>query len=150
MFLRQHYSEVERALKNHQYPNFFSLLQDIEQLRQIYLDQGPPGPTRKEIMLEFLLKAITEASEFFMTNQYNEMNIQMKLAEEQTKKLQQELTDMKSEQKEKLDSIEHKLRKSEVEKAELAAKEQSVREAYQQAQNDKTQIENEMAQKLQT
>lgn len=33
MFLRQSYTEIERALKNQQYPSFYDYLQDIEQFK---------------------------------------------------------------------------------------------------------------------
>jgi hypothetical protein len=87
MFLRQNYTEIERALKNQQYPDFISYLQDIEQFRQIFHDSGPPGSKRVEIMLEFCLKAVAESAEFFMANTINELNIQRQMAEEQIKKL---------------------------------------------------------------
>lgn len=75
MFLRSSYAEIERALKNQQYPSFLDYLQDIEQFKQIFDDSGPPGPHRREILLDFCMKAVMESSEFFLGQVSNEMNL---------------------------------------------------------------------------
>jgi len=75
MFLRQSYTEIERALKNQQYPSFVDFLHDIEQFKQIFEESGPPGSQRREIMLEFCVKAVMESAEFFIGNVANEMNL---------------------------------------------------------------------------
>ena len=51
------------------------------------------------------------------------MNLQRALLEENIRKLQSELQEIKADQKNKLETLETKMRKAEVEKAELAAKE---------------------------
>ena len=90
-----------------------------------------------------------EASEFFIANTMNEVNLTRALAEENTKKLQQQLNELKSEQRERSENLETKLRKAELEKAELAAREQSTREHLTTVQNDKNQLENSLNTKLQ-
>jgi len=69
-----------------------------------------------------------ESAEFFLGNTTNEMALQRALLEENIRKLQGELQELKADQKEKFELLETKLRKTDVEKAELAAKEQSTRE----------------------
>jgi len=96
MFLRQSYTEIERALKNQQYPGFIDYLQDIEQFKQIFEDSGPPGSHRREIMLEFCMKAVMESAEFFLGNLNNEMNLQRTLAEETVRKLSEDLKEVKN------------------------------------------------------
>jgi hypothetical protein len=64
------------------------------------------------------------------------------LAEDAVRKLQEEIKEMKSDQKNRIESLETKFRKTELEKAEISAKEQSTREALQQAQQEKDQLEN--------
>jgi chromosome segregation ATPase len=145
MFLRQSYTEIERALKNQQYPSFLDYLQDIEQFKQIFEESGPPGPGRKGILLEFCLKAIMESAEFFLGNVASEMNLQRQLAEEQIRKLQQEIQEIKYDQKERIENLEVKLRKTDIEKAELSAKEQSTKEALQQMQSEKNELENKLS-----
>jgi len=87
MFLRERYIEIERALKNQDYPRFIDYLQDVMQFKQMFEEMGPPGTNRKEILLDFCLKAVMEASEFFLGNALNEMNLHRTLAEENIKKL---------------------------------------------------------------
>jgi hypothetical protein len=55
--------------------------------------------------------------------------MQRTLAEETIRKLQNEIQEVKTDQKERLEALETKIRKTEIEKAELSAKEQSSREA---------------------
>jgi glucan phosphorylase len=123
-------------------------LQDIEQFKQIFDESGPPGTHRKETLLDFCMKAVMESAEFFIGNITNEVHLQRALAEETIRKLQHEIKEIKAEQKDKLETLESKLRKSEIEKAELGAKEQSSRELVQQLQSEKNLIENEMNSKF--
>jgi hypothetical protein len=106
-------------------------LHDIEQFKAIFEESGPPGSNRKQILLEFCLKAVMESSEFFLGNVRNEINMQRTLAEETIRKLQSEVQEVKADQKDRMESLETKMRKTEIEKAELSAKEQSAREACQ-------------------
>jgi len=87
MFLRQSYTEIERALKNQKYQSFLDYASDIDQFRVIFEESGPPGAHRKEILLDFCLKAVMESAEFFLTNFANEINLQRAIAEDSIKKL---------------------------------------------------------------
>jgi hypothetical protein len=69
-----------------------------------------------------------ESAEFFIGNIGNEVHLQKALAEETIRKLSAEIKEIKSDQKERIESLESKIRKSEIEKAEIGAKEQSSRE----------------------
>ena len=137
MFLRQSYTEIERALKNQQYPSFIDYMHDIEQFKQIFDESGPPGSARREIMLDFCIKAVMESAEFFLGNIGNEMNLQRALAEETVRKLQEEIREIKTDQKQRLENLETKVRKTELERAEMSAREQSTREAMQELQSEK-------------
>lgn len=89
-----------------------------------------------------------EAAEFFLQSIRNDINMQRSLAEETIRKLQNEIQEVKADQKDRLEQLETKIRKTEIEKAEMSAKEQSAREAYQQVAAEKNQIENELQNKL--
>ena len=69
-----------------------------------------------------------ESAEFFIGNVSNEMQLQSTLAQEAIRKLQDEIKEVKSDQKDKYESLENKLRKTEIQNAELAAREQSTKE----------------------
>lgn len=70
-----------------------------------------------------------ESSEFFMGNMHNELSLQRAIMEDTVRKLQEEIQELKTDQRQKIDSLESKVRKAEIEKAEISAKEQSTREA---------------------
>lgn len=74
-------------------------------------------------MLEFCVKEVMDSAEFFMGNIHNELNLQRALAEETVKKLQEDLKEHKNEQKQKIENLETKMKKTELEKAEISAKE---------------------------
>lgn len=148
MFLRSSYTEIERALKNQQYPSFYDYLHDIEQFKNIYEESGPPGPLRKEILLDFCMKAIVESAEFFITSFQNEVNLAKHIMEEQVMKYKQEIDELKQETRQKIDQLENRQRKTDIERAELAAKEQSSREALQQLHNEKQELEANFNNKL--
>ena len=116
----------------------------MEQFKAIFDESGPPGTHRKETLLDFCLKAVMESAEFFIGNIANEVHLQKALAEETIRKLQQEIKEIKTDQKDKIETLENKIRKSDMEKAELGAKEQSSREQVQQLQSEKNLIESEM------
>ena len=120
------------------------------QFKQLVEEEGPPGSKRSEIIVDFCMKAVMEAAEFFIGSTVNEINLTRALAEESQRKLQQQLDELKSDQRERLEGLETKLRKSELEKAETAAREQSTREHLQQLKQEKEQIESELSMKLQS
>jgi hypothetical protein len=69
------------------------------------------------------MKAVMESAEFFIGNAASEMNLQRQMAEETIRKLKADLQEIKQEQKERMESLDSKMRKVEREKAELSAKE---------------------------
>ena len=60
------------------------------------------------------------------------MRIQKTISEDSIAKLTNEVNEVKNENRERLTQLEDKIRKAEIEKAEVSAKEQAQREAYQQ------------------
>lgn len=98
-------------------------MEEIRAFQNFCDENGPPGPHRRAIMAEFCLKAVSEASEFFFKNISNELYLQRQIAEETLNKLQQEIREIKDEQRGKQDFYENKIRNVETEKAEISAKE---------------------------
>jgi hypothetical protein len=93
---------------------------------------------------------LAEASEFFFKNITNELVLQRQIAEETLRKLQTELKEHRDEQRTKIDFYENKLRNVETEKAEISAKEQSLKENLAQIIKEREQLELEMTEKLDT
>lgn len=85
------------------------------------MENGPPGPNRRLLLLEFTQRAITEAADFFSKSIMNEFTLHQQINAEQQRNLEQQLKEMKSDHHREKDNFEQKLRMSEIEKAELSA-----------------------------
>jgi cell division ATPase FtsA len=95
---------------------------------QYFMDEGPKGPKREVIAQEFCYKMLSEGSDFFNKNIANELYYQKQYAEQIQQKLKSEIQEIKEEKRKATENLETKLRATEIEKAELSAREQSVRE----------------------
>ncbi len=71
---------------------------------------------------------MTDAADFFTKNLQNELELQKTISTEHYKSLETHIKDMKGDFTREKDLFESKLRNAEVEKAELSAIEQSLRE----------------------
>jgi hypothetical protein len=76
MFLQETYSYIERRLKNKEFTSFLEYEKDIMSFQQYFHENGPPGPNRRLILLEFTQRAITEAGDFFSKSIINELHLQ--------------------------------------------------------------------------
>ena len=94
------------------------------------------------------MKGLGEAAEFFLRNITNELSLQKQIAEENTKKLDQQLREQKEESRARLDQLESKNRVLEIERAEISAKEQSLKENLSQVLKEKEHLEVEMTDRL--
>lgn len=113
-----------------------------------FIENGPPGPNRMTVLMEFINKCLTEAAEFMFRHQENELKLEQNISEDKISKLQSSLSELKEENTNKLNNIEMKLRNNEIEKAEFAAKEQSTREALTQKTKEYQQLENDMSERV--
>lgn len=76
MFLAESYTFIERKIKNKEFPGGFAEYEnDVKNFQQYFLENGPPGPYRRIIMLEFTQRAITEAADFFSKSILNELHL---------------------------------------------------------------------------
>lgn len=150
MFLQQNYEPIEKNLRNQEYAELENLKTDIEEFMYYFLEQGPKGPQRKEICLEFCYKCLSEGAEYFNKGISNELYLQQQISEQTQKKLRSELQDCKQEFQDEHKQLEGKVRQLDVEKAELSAKEQSTREQLQMIVKDKERLEQDTDQKLQS
>lgn len=96
---------------------------------QYFVEEGPKGPKREIIAQEFCYKMLAEAADFFNKNIANELYYQKQIAEQIQQKLKSEVLELKDDKRKATEHLETKLRATEIEKAELSAREQSVRES---------------------
>jgi hypothetical protein len=72
-FLIDSYQIIDQKLKNKDFPTFADYEIELKQLQAYYMDQGPPGPQRHLIMLEFIQNVMAEAASFFAKSLQNEL-----------------------------------------------------------------------------
>lgn len=53
------------------------------------MENGPPGPNRRLLLLEFTQRAITEAADFFSKSIMNEFTLHQQINAEQQRNLEQ-------------------------------------------------------------
>lgn len=146
--MQNNYVMIERKLKNQEYNSIYELFEELKGFQNFCLENSPPGPNRRQILAEFCLKGLGEAAEFFLKNISNELYLQRQIAEETVKKLEMQLKEQKDESRARLDQLESKNRVLEIERAEISAKEQSLKENLAQVHKEKEQIEIEMTDRL--
>ena len=77
----------------------------------------------------FCYDKMLEGSHFFLENAKRHGHLQTQLAEQTLAKLKEDLTEQKEERRKDHESLNNKLRAAETQKAELAAREESIRES---------------------
>lgn len=148
VFLSESYSFIERKLKNKEFPGGFAeYQQDLIGLQQYFLENGPSGPYRRIIMLEFIQRAMGEAAEYFSKTILNELELQKVISGEQYKNLELQVKELKGDHVREKEHLESKLRSVEIQKAELSAIEQSLKESYERLQQEKNAAERELQEK---
>ena len=127
-FLQQNYESIAQKLRNHEYDRLDSFSHEIVDFLQYFIEEGPKGPKRESIAQEFCYKMLAEGADFFNKNVANELYYQKQYADQIQQKLKGEIVELKDEKRKATENLETKLRATEIEKAELSAREQSVRE----------------------
>ena len=125
IFLQNCYQEIEEKLRKQQYESFIEFETDIKAFQNHFEDNGPPGPQRKAIMLEFCLRALTEGCDYFIRTIQNELNLKDTLNAEKITKLEQYHSELKSELAGTKDKFEGRVRELENERAHVEARAQT-------------------------
>lgn len=118
-FLIESYQILDQKLKSKEFPSFIEYEIELKHLQAYYMEQGPPGPQRHLIMLEFMQNVMAEAASFFSKTIQNELNLQSSISKDQVSSLQTQLKEQKSEAGLEREHVEQRLSRSEAERAEL-------------------------------
>lgn len=96
-FLQESYSFIEKKIKNREFPGGFVEFYDtdLNNFQQYFLEQGPPGPHRHLMLLEFVQRATAEAAVFFQRTISSELDLQRVLQGEQQKHLESKFKEYK-------------------------------------------------------
>ncbi len=148
-YLQDNYVFIERKLKNKEFLSFFEYDQEIKGFQAHVLEHGPCGPHKRVIILEFTQRVSADAAEYLGKTVNNELELQKTISVDQIEKLQKEIKEIKGDHNREKDDFESKLRSVEVQKAELSAVEQGLRENLQHLQQEKLAFERELMEKIQ-
>jgi len=143
-FLSHAYISIEQKLKNNIFKTFDQYLRELKGFQVYFLQNGPPGPNRKAIMLEYCQKAQAEVASIFESKLMSEMELQNTLSKETMQKLEVQITELKEEHRMETNSMTTKIRLLETERVELSAKEQGLREDCNAMRKEKESIQREL------
>lgn len=87
------------------------------------MEEGPSGPHKKELMLEFCIGSLSEASQFFLWSAQNDIQMNSQIFKQTVSKLEEKITELKTELTSVKSTLETKIWTFESEKAHLEARE---------------------------
>ena len=117
------YLTTEKKMKGGEFENFAAYEKELRAFQLYFLEQGPQGPYRRVIMLEFCQRALNEAADHFARKLYSDLDVQKALSEETIRKLEEQIAELREEHKKDTESFSSKVKILETARAELAAKE---------------------------
>lgn len=143
-FLQEAYGMIDKRLNNGEFHSLLEYEKELKAFKTFFLEQGPLGPKRKELMLNFCNEKNSEASDYFLKNVSNELQLTQQLSSENYTRLEAELRETKEELLKQRDMYQRKLTSLESEKAELSALTQSQKEQVQHLRTERERIEKEL------
>jgi len=70
------YQAIEKKLKNKEYKAYSEFERELKYMQAHFLESGPNGPNKRLVVFEFVQKALTEGSNFFVKLSKQEIEIQ--------------------------------------------------------------------------
>jgi hypothetical protein len=147
-FISKHYAEIEKNLKQGAYKNYTDYKMQIEEFINFYNDNAPQGPGRANYLNNFIIKNIFESSEAFIKKYLNEIEISCSYNSENIKKLNSELSELKSELNKEINKKNDWIKKYENEINELQSSDKSAKESLASLMKEKEQITRDLNEKL--
>jgi hypothetical protein len=90
-FLEENYAGLERRLKEGSIATFLEFEKNIRNFEEFFVEHGPAGPGRVELLLKFTKEKSIEASDYFIKTLTNEVSLQKEMNSEHITKLETEL-----------------------------------------------------------
>ena len=143
-FLQEAYGMIDRRLNNGEFPSLVDYEKEVKAFKTVFTEHGPQGPRRKELLLDFCTMKHSEASDYFLKNVSNELQVSQQLSTENYSRLEAELRETKEELLKQRDTFQRKLTATESEKAEMSALSQSLKEQVQLLRSERDRVEKEL------
>jgi chromosome segregation ATPase len=143
-FLSNAYSTIDQKLRNNEYKNFVEYEREMKKLQRFFIERGPEGPFRNEILLEFCQKKIIDTADFFIKEFQSEVEFISSSSADRIKNFESELKETKEDLVRERSEWQRKLTSAESERTELSAKESSLRDQLMSLRSEKDKIETEL------
>ena len=127
-FLSSAYATIDQKLRNNEYKSFVDYEREIKKLQRYFLERGPDGPYRNEILLDFCQKKLIDTADFFIKECQNEVDNVKNLTGDKIKMMENDLKETKEDLAREKNDLQRKLTTAESERTEMSAKEGSLRE----------------------
>ncbi len=147
-FLLKNYSDIEKNINQGSYKNIADFSVDIEDFLEYFKKAAPQGPNREIHLYSFLLKNVLEATEAFYKQNLSELEISKCNNAEIIKRLQAELSELKTESEKELNSKSEIIKKYEKEKSELVNSDKLNKENLVILGKEKEQLNKNLSEKL--
>ncbi|CAG9318657.1 unnamed protein product [Blepharisma stoltei] len=143
-FLTDNYSIVDSKLRKGEFKYFIDYDKSMKSFQKFFLEHGPEGPARREILLDFCMNKISSTSDFFIKTTSNELDMIIHTKSEKISQLENDIKEIKEDFARERDEFQRKITKMEAEKAELTVKEQSMREQILSLKSERDSLDKEM------
>ena len=147
-FLEETYVSISERVKSGNLPSVIEYEKELRAFQQYFLQHGPSGPMRNEILYQFCLGRYCPAAEIFVKRVANELNVSKQINEEKCQHLETELKEMKENSVKETENLQRKLYASEADKMELQAKLQHSEQIIRDLRFDRERMEKELRDNL--
>ena len=143
-FLKENYEVISRKLKSGDLGTFSDYEKELNSFREFVKQHGPLGPKREEILLDFCLASVSDASDHFLKKVSKETTLQKQLNEDKIVQLKTEIQELKTSFSQEKQALQTKASQAESEKSEALVREETLREQVSDTKAEKERIEKEM------
>lgn len=140
-FINQEFYTIERKLKNNEYKSFTEYERDIRLFYTYFMENGPKSVNKQVYLLEYLQKSLNDGANFFIRSINQEFEFQKTIKTELTKKLEQEIKELKEDNQNERTSLQAKITQLQAEKTEFELKEQTYKESLNEIRMEKEKLE---------
>lgn len=134
-FVVSNFNEVEKKLREDQFKTYNDFETEVFHYQNYCFENTPPGPNKKEIILEFCANAKSQGAFLFLRAKESQIKLNQALNSERSQKLEKELDEIRKELLISKDLSEDRTRKLEQEKAEIQVKYSILLEKVEDLQN---------------
>ena len=113
-----------------------------------FVEQGPPGPMKQVIMLNFVQEMICEAASFFTKRVQDQLKSQTLISTEEINELKVQITELQTRMRSESEAFETRIREKDMAKTELQASEEALKQILETEKQGKKALEKEHAKKL--